>query len=107
MPSGDDLHWCVQCAVAVPLLTLVKRPGYVFRSAPAILSFLEQPKIGPTSQFCSDLARRLECYVAAGYPERLRDNERNAAPDTPVADITEVGANSAMVYGPDGECVSE
>lgn len=49
--------------------------GYAFESAEAILPYLETPRTGPTSAFCKELASRLGCYVAAGYPERLAEEE--------------------------------
>jgi protein N-terminal amidase len=79
--------------------------GYVFESAAAILPFLEHPKTGVTSQFCASTAQRLRCYVAAGYPERLdaQEVEKRTMEDGSVVDV--VGANSAIVYAPDGTCV--
>ncbi|KAF8155774.1 hydrolase [Crassisporium funariophilum] len=81
--------------------------GYVFDNATSIAPHLEQPRTGITSQFCSELSKKLQCYVVAGYPERLGPEE--------VADVTfsedgddtvqQVGANSAAFYGPDGEWV--
>lgn len=71
--------------------------GYVFENATAITPYLEHPRTGPTSQFCSDLAKTLQCYVVAGFPEKLSlDEDRK---------IDQVGANSAAFYGPDGEWV--
>lgn len=74
----------------------------------AVSPYLEDPQTGPTSQFCAALAKRLHCYVVAGYPERLSSDE----PRKPVLDQTpyemvteEVGANSAVFYGPDGNLV--
>ncbi|KAF8182284.1 carbon-nitrogen hydrolase [Pholiota molesta] len=49
--------------------------GYVFENASAISPYLEQPRIGATSQFCSELAKKLGCYVIAGYPEQLGEDE--------------------------------
>lgn len=79
--------------------------GYVFGSASAILPFLEHPQTGITSQFCASIAQRLRCHVAAGYPERLEPQEvgTRALEDGSVVDV--VGANSAVVYGPDGTSV--
>jgi protein N-terminal amidase len=77
--------------------------GYNFESASAIFPFLEHPQTGVTSQFCASVAQRLGCHVAAGYPERLEPDEvgkRTMEEDGSVVDI--VGANSAVVYGPDG-----
>lgn len=83
--------------------------------------YLEKPRIGPTSSFCSNLAQKLECYIVAGYPEFLEpedlekyskcdrvmfddyefaNEERNSLPKRKI-----VGANSAMLYGPKGEWI--
>lgn len=105
-------------------------PGYVFDSAKAISPHLEQPQTGPTSRFCQELAEQLSCYVAAGYPERLEPQEASVHPENvfvnPLAGEMEiepdilgrstspsperhermhVGANSAVLYSPLGECV--
>jgi protein N-terminal amidase len=73
--------------------------GYVFPTPKSIEPFLEQTRAGPSSSFCSSLAKRLECYVVAGYPERLADGERiEEKPDI-------LGANGATLFGPDGEPV--
>ncbi|KAJ6508297.1 carbon-nitrogen hydrolase [Mycena sanguinolenta] len=77
--------------------------GYVFDSAATISPYLEHPRAGPTSMFCSELAKHLKCYVVAGYPERLEQSEVEqylAETGTHV-----VGANSAALYGPEGEWV--
>lgn len=77
--------------------------GYAFESASAILPFLEHPQTGVTSEFCASIAQRLRCHVAAGYPERLEPHEvtkRTNEDDDSVVDV--VGANSAVIYGPDG-----
>ncbi|KAH9047681.1 carbon-nitrogen hydrolase [Lactarius hengduanensis] len=77
--------------------------GYAFENASAILPFLEDPQTGVTSEFCASLAQRLRCHVVAGYPERLGLHEvtkRTNEDDGEVVDV--VGANSAVVYGPDG-----
>ena len=80
--------------------------GYVFESAAAILPYLERPQTGVTSQFCASVARRLRCHVAAGYPERLEphETEQRTMEDGSVVDV--VGANSAVVYAPDGTCAA-
>ena len=71
--------------------------GYVFENASAIAPYLERPRTGPTSIFCSNLAKKLKCYVVAGFPEKLSPTEDRM--------INQVGANSAVLYGPDGEWV--
>ncbi|KNZ73145.1 Protein N-terminal amidase, partial [Termitomyces sp. J132] len=76
--------------------------GYVFDSAEAILPYLEEPRTGPSSLFCQEVAKHLGCYVAGGYPERLSEEERRAESQ---AVHTPVGANSAILYGPSGEWV--
>ncbi|KAJ3546459.1 hypothetical protein NMY22_g2049 [Coprinellus aureogranulatus] len=100
--------------------------GYVFENADAISPHLEEPRVGPTSQFCAELAKNLNCYVLAGYPERLSDDEERTPlvlddeSDTLTdldAEMAEralemaseseerlaVGANSAVLYDPQGE----
>ena len=105
--------------------------GYVFDSAEHISPYLEHPHTGPTSKFCKELAERLGCYVAAGYPERLDPHEANTHAEdvssnllsgemeiepngvksrgtspTPDRQVQmQVGANSAVLYSPSGECV--
>lgn len=69
--------------------------GYAFPSAEAIKPYLEEPRVGPTSRCCSDLAKRLRCHVIAGYPEALDSNE-------PETSELAIGFNSAIIYGPDG-----
>ncbi|KAG5337950.1 hypothetical protein C0989_008572 [Termitomyces sp. Mn162] len=58
--------------------SLIQPIGYVFDSAEAILPYLEEPKTGPSSLFCQEVAKHLGCYVAGGYPERLSEEERRA-----------------------------
>ncbi|KAJ3810643.1 carbon-nitrogen hydrolase [Lentinula aff. lateritia] len=74
--------------------------GYVFKDSNEISPFLELPQVGPTSQMCASLARGLSCYVLAGYPEQLSDREISNAISTPGSSI--VGANSAVLCGPNG-----
>ena len=81
--------------------------GYVFPSSDSINPFLEDPITGPTSRFCAELATRLRCHVVAGYPERLLDDEIEPGVDEWGNNITRVGANSAILFGPDGECVGK
>ncbi|KAL0567815.1 hypothetical protein V5O48_014175, partial [Marasmius crinis-equi] len=80
--------------------------GYVFPNAQAIKPHLERPRTGPTSQFCSELAKGLGCYVIAGYPELLEADEVDT---TEAADGNglAVGANSAVLCGPRGEWVGD
>ena len=44
--------------------------GYTFKSKEDIYPYLEVSGKGITYQFLSDLAKRLNSYVVAGYPER-------------------------------------
>jgi len=78
--------------------------GYVFPDAQSISPFLEDPRTGPTSTFCAQLAKRLHCYVFGGYPERLAPHEIDTA-DAELSGNSKVGANSAIAYGPDGEWI--
>ncbi|KAJ6504696.1 carbon-nitrogen hydrolase [Mycena vitilis] len=77
--------------------------GYVFDSAAAISPYLEHPRTGPTSTFCAELAERLKCYVVAGYPERLEPLEVEQYLAETGSHV--VGANSAALYGPEGQWV--
>lgn len=80
-------------------------PGYVFPDTAAITPYLEHPYTGPTSTFCAELARSLQCFVAAGYPEKLEPHE-HAPPlggDNLSFHQPRIGANSAVMYGPTGE----
>ena len=88
----------------------------MFPNAHSIHPYLEDPHNGSTSRFCSDLALSLRCYVTAGFPERLSPDEIGVKDaGTPVAEdngvegevgmrneVDMVGANSAVLYGPDG-----
>ncbi|KAJ3920787.1 carbon-nitrogen hydrolase [Lentinula edodes] len=71
--------------------------GYVFEDSNEISPFLELPQVGPTSQMCASLARRLGCYVLAGYPEQLSDREISSQVSSSI-----VGANSAVLCAPNG-----
>ncbi|KAF8909051.1 carbon-nitrogen hydrolase [Gymnopilus junonius] len=89
--------------------------GYVFEDSAAIAPYLEQPKTGVTSQFCSELAKQLECYVMAGYPEKLgfaeldeialaqKESGNGPQKTEDGKEIKQIGANSAVLYGPNGE----
>ncbi|KAI0821971.1 carbon-nitrogen hydrolase [Trametes gibbosa] len=82
--------------------------GYVFSDAAAVAPHLEDPRTGPTSRFCAQLASRLHCYVVAGYPERLLAHE--VTPPVRLGNgrmAHRIGANAAALYGPDGEFVGE
>lgn len=89
------------------------RTGYVFSDAQSIAPHLEEPKTGPSSRFCAELAQQLECYVVAGYPSKLEPGEAQERPaeDVIAAEDPElpteypVGANSAIMYGPTGEWI--
>jgi len=79
--------------------------GYVFPNAESIAPYLEEPRTGPTSRFCADLASRLQCYVTAGYPEKLPPGEIEPGVDFEGNEVTKIGANSAVLYGPHGEWI--
>jgi protein N-terminal amidase len=92
--------------------------GYVFENAAAISPYLEHPRTGATSLFCAELAGKLQCYVIAGYPEDLAPDEPrlneeivdgpaqdNAGGSSSDSEVRQVGANSAIMYGPDGQWV--
>ncbi|KAG9057399.1 Carbon-nitrogen hydrolase [Serendipita sp. 407] len=73
--------------------------GYVFPTPNDVLPYLEDPKTGVTSQFCAEIARELGCFVIGGYPEKLREDEEHPG--------NAVGANSAVIYNPNGERVGD
>ena len=77
----------------------------MFPDSDTIKPFLEEPITGPTSKFCSGLAIRLRCHVVGGFPERLSDDEVEPGVDEWGNNIMQVGANSAILFGPDGECM--
>ncbi|KAI0927298.1 hypothetical protein AcV5_007862 [Taiwanofungus camphoratus] len=79
--------------------------GYAFPNAMSISPYLEEPRVGPTSKFCSELGARLHCYVAAGYPERLPIREIETSAGAQDSETSKIGANSAVVYDPDGQWV--
>lgn len=74
----------------------------MFPDAPSISPYLELPGAGPTSQFCAEVSKRLQCYVVAGYPEALGKDESRGTIIMENYEHEEVGANSAVLYGPDG-----
>ncbi|OBZ71514.1 Protein N-terminal amidase [Grifola frondosa] len=87
LSPGDDIYW-------------LRLPD-----AASISPYLEEPRVGPTSRFCADLAARLHCHVVAGYPERLVPHEREKAVSEDGVEVTKIGANSAVLYGPTGTFV--
>ncbi|KAI0763655.1 carbon-nitrogen hydrolase [Trametes elegans] len=81
--------------------------GYVFPDAAAITPYLEEPRTGPTSRFCAELAARLRAYIVAGYPERLPPQETGRITLPGGQTVDAVGANAAALYGPEGQFVGE
>jgi len=79
--------------------------GYVFESSDAIAPYLELPATGPTSLFCSDLAKHVKAYVVAGYPEALPPHEHDTRPNDQGGIDHLAAANSAVLYNPGGELV--
>jgi protein N-terminal amidase len=101
--------------------------GYMFPDAPSVAPYLEHPKTGPTASFCAELARRLECHVVAGFPERLEPPtstpstsdprlSRTTSPPTPSTTPSTapsdsdthpglIGANAALLYDTTGHLV--
>jgi protein N-terminal amidase len=51
------------------------------------------------------LAARVQCHVLAGYPERLAVKEIEDGVDSDGNIVTKNGANSAVLYGPDGRYI--
>jgi protein N-terminal amidase len=70
-----------------------------------------------TSRFCAEIAKKLQCHVFAGYPEALSPDELDTTSQSSKLNETdgeesstsrsaeEVGANSAVLYGLDGEWI--
>ena len=88
-------------AITVSIQAYISLLGYDFPSAEAIKPFLEEPKKGTTSKFCESLAKHLGCYVTAGYPEGIKNEEKGFRDDgSPM-----VGANSAIICDRDGNCI--
>lgn len=79
----------------------------MFDDAASISPHLEEPRTGSTSQFCAELAKKLSCYVLAGYPERLSeiDSAEQLHVDPGKSCKHPVGANSAALFGREGEWV--
>lgn len=90
---------------AVDLLVLPEMAlsGYMFATPSAILPYLEQARVGPTSVLATALAARLRCYVVAGYPESIPDAA--AARNEVEAEGLGVGWNSAVLAAPNGTVV--
>lgn len=61
--------------IIFPEMTL---PGYIFKSQEDIEPFLEEYNKGPTYDLCSELSKRLNCYVFMGYAERLSNTLYNS-----------------------------
>ena len=79
--------------------------GYLHITAESIVPYLEHPKTGPTSVLAAELAKRLQCYVVAGYAEILSELHKAAqvVDGQGSEENHEVGYTSAMVVGPDGD----
>lgn len=75
---------CVRCLTT-------RSKGYCYSDLETIYPFLEEPTTGPTFTFCSSLAKHLRCYIAVGYPERIRR--------------TSLAANAALVISPEGDVI--
>ena len=63
--------------------------GYIFDSVDDIKDYLEEYNKGTTFDFCSSLAKKLNCYVFLGYPEKC----------------DEVLYNSCMIINRNGEAL--
>ncbi|KAG8931599.1 Carbon-nitrogen hydrolase [Tulasnella sp. 418] len=82
--------------------------GYIFPSYKSLEPYLELPGQGPTSDFCTSLAKRLECYVIAGYPERLLPTNTELQVETSSEDQpipVQLAGNSTCLFAPDGTLV--
>ncbi|PVF91156.1 carbon-nitrogen hydrolase [Serendipita vermifera] len=71
--------------------------GYVFPTPKDVLHYLEELETEPTSQLCRELVKELDCFVVAGYPEKLPESVQQLP--------HQVAANSAIVYDPEGNYV--
>ena len=58
--------------IVFPEMTL---SGYIFDNADDIMPYTSPYNSGETFEFCSSLARKLECYIFMGYPEKTEDNK--------------------------------
>jgi protein N-terminal amidase len=47
--------------------------GYMYTSLEDIQDVLEDGKTGSTATLCSELARKMKCWVIAGFPEKVDD----------------------------------
>jgi protein N-terminal amidase len=68
--------------------------GYKFKDKEEIAPYLEKAGEGPTFTWCSNLAKRLGCWVFCGFPEKCIGE-----------DGSEHFYNSQMVVNPAGEFV--
>ena len=79
----------------------------MFPDAPSIAPYLEHPQTGPTSAFCAELARHLQCYVVAGFPERLESpSDTTPNPSSECSASSEsprIGANAAVLFDSTGQ----
>ncbi|KAI6044880.1 carbon-nitrogen hydrolase [Pisolithus marmoratus] len=80
--------------------------GYMFPSAASISPYLEHARTGPTCTFCTELARRLECYVTAGFPEPTPASPPHNHTAGAHLPPTIVGFNTAVLYSPTGELLT-
>ncbi|KAG9125772.1 Carbon-nitrogen hydrolase [Ceratobasidium sp. 392] len=89
--------------------------GYVFPTAASILPFIEHPGASPSTDACTELARRLQCHVIAGYPappltidESKQQAEDGTTPKSSDRDGPSgqgVARNSAVVVEPTGKVI--
>lgn len=66
--------------------------GFSFQSREEVEPLLEVVNLGPTCCWAKSIARRFQCYVSIGFPERDANSSRYY--------------NSVLLAGPDGETVS-
>jgi protein N-terminal amidase len=131
-PPDALLHHSIQ-PDKIDLLVLPEMAltGYTFTSLSDIQDLLEDSKTGRTATLCGELARRMKCWVIAGYPEGVRveqeagsDSEEDLSEEedtgvsttstttttgdrneaTPVEDKLK-GYNSAVIVSPTGQVV--
>jgi protein N-terminal amidase len=71
--------------------------GYNFKSLTEIRPHLEPTASGVTWSWAKNTARKYNCYVTVGYPEKATSTSESASPEY---------YNSALTVSPDGKTVA-
>ena len=70
------------------------------------MPFLEDQIGGPTYELAIDLAKKIQCYVVAGYPEKYKPEEATQSAEVPNwPDGGGVGYTSALLVDPNGQVI--